>query len=91
MNPNGSTIIPTLRYKDAPKAIDWLCKAFGFERHLVVPGDNDTIAHAQLRYGNAMIMLGSDNEIWNMDINGSSKSSHYPVQEGLSKSKMRTA
>ncbi len=62
MKSNGSHIIPTLRYKDAPKAIDWLCKAFGFERHLVVTGENGTIAHAQLSLGNAMIMLGSENE-----------------------------
>ena len=54
-----ATIIPCFRYQDAPKAIDWLCRAFGFERHLVVPGEGDTIAHAQLRFGNGMIMLGS--------------------------------
>ena len=62
MKTNGSQIIPTMRYKDAPKAIDWLCKAFGFERHLVVPGENGTIGHAQLSFGNAMIMLGSEND-----------------------------
>ena len=55
----GSTIIPCLRYRNAPAAIDWLCSAFGFERHLVVPGEGDTIVHAQLRLGDAMIMLGS--------------------------------
>lgn len=53
------TIFPGFRYKDAPEAIEWLEKAFGFERHLVVPGENDTIAHAQLTFGNGMIMLGS--------------------------------
>ncbi len=53
------TIIPTMRYQDATAAIDWLCEAFGFERHLVVPGDQDTIAHAQLTFGRGMIMLGS--------------------------------
>ena len=54
-----TTIVPGLRYQDAPKAIDWLCRAFGFEKRLVVPGEGDTIAHAQLVYGNGMIMLGS--------------------------------
>ena len=54
-----STVIPGLRYQDAPKAIDWLCQAFGFEKQLVVPGEGDTIAHAQLRFGNGMVMLGS--------------------------------
>jgi uncharacterized glyoxalase superfamily protein PhnB len=43
-----SNIIPSMRYRDAPAAIEWLCKAFGFRKHLVVPGENGTIAHAQL-------------------------------------------
>ncbi|MEO8629695.1 MAG: VOC family protein [Betaproteobacteria bacterium] len=60
-NPKSTvaTIIPTLRYNDAIAAIDWLCSAFGFERQLVVPGPSNTVAHAQLRFGNGMIMLGS--------------------------------
>ncbi|MBW4655985.1 MAG: VOC family protein [Kaiparowitsia implicata GSE-PSE-MK54-09C] len=55
----GATIIPTLRYDDAAAAIEWLCKAFGFEQHRVVPGENNTIAHAELTFGNGMVMLGS--------------------------------
>ena len=54
-----ATVIPTLRYRDAAAEIEWLCAAFGFERHLVVPGEDGTIAHAQLTFGNGMIMLGS--------------------------------
>lgn len=59
-----ATIIPGMRYRDAPAAIEWLCQAFGFEKHLVIPGENGTIVHAQLSFGNGMIMLGSgmDNE-----------------------------
>ena len=56
---SSPTIIPTLRYRDAAGAIDWLCKAFGFAPHLVVPGEGEAIAHAQLVHGNGMIMLGS--------------------------------
>lgn len=57
-----STIIPCLRYRDAPAAIDWLCRAFGFEKHAVY-ADGDTVHHAQLSFGNGMIMLGStDND-----------------------------
>ncbi len=52
-------MIPSFRYKDAPKAIEWLCRAFGFEKQLVVPGEGETIAHAQLVFGHGMIMLGS--------------------------------
>lgn len=54
-----TTVIPALRYRDAPKAVDWLCDAFGFERQLVVPGEGGTIAHAQLRFGRGLVMLGS--------------------------------
>ena len=54
-----SNIIPSMRYHDAPAAIEWLCEAFGFERHLVVPGEGGSIAHAQLTLGSGMIMLGS--------------------------------
>lgn len=57
-----ANIIPAMRYADAPAAIEWLCKAFGFEKHLVVPNSDGTIAHAQLAFGNGMIMLGSLND-----------------------------
>lgn len=54
-----SNIIPTLKYADAAAAIDWLCRAFGFEKHLVVEGSHGTIEHAQLTCAAGMIMLGS--------------------------------
>jgi uncharacterized glyoxalase superfamily protein PhnB len=54
-----ATVIPVLRYRDAPRAIEWLCETFGFERNLVVPNEDGSIAHAQLSLGNGMIMLGS--------------------------------
>ena len=53
-----STIIPCLRYRDAPAAIDWLCRAFGFARRAVY-ADGATVHHAQLSFGNGMVMLGS--------------------------------
>ena len=54
-----STIIPCLRYRDAPAAIEWLCKAFGFRKQAVYEDDAGGVAHAQLTFGNGMIMLGS--------------------------------
>lgn len=57
-----ATVIPCLRYQNAPAAIEWLCRNFGFEKQLVVPGENGMIAHAQLSFGNGMIMLGSVND-----------------------------
>ena len=58
----SSCIIPTLKYDDAPAAIEWLCGAFGFEKHLIVPGEAGVIEHAQLTFNGAMIMLGSVRE-----------------------------
>jgi uncharacterized glyoxalase superfamily protein PhnB len=54
-----STVIPALRYRNAPAAIDWLCQVFGFERHAVYEGENGTIGHAELTLNGGMIMLGS--------------------------------
>jgi uncharacterized glyoxalase superfamily protein PhnB len=53
-----ATIIPSLRYRDALAAIDWLCRAFGFHKQAVY-ADGNTVHHAQLTFGNGMIMLGS--------------------------------
>ena len=52
-------IFPSFRYEDAPGAIGWLNKAFGFEKQFMVPGKKTTVAHAQLRLGAGMIMMGS--------------------------------
>ena len=57
-----SKVFPSLRYQDAPAAIDWLCDAFGFEKQLVIPGPNGTISHAQLKFGHDYIMLGSSKD-----------------------------
>jgi uncharacterized glyoxalase superfamily protein PhnB len=53
------TVIPALRYRDAPAAIAWLCDTFGFAKHAVYAGEGGQIAHAELTFGNGMIMLGS--------------------------------
>lgn len=59
-----ASVIPCLRYRDAPAAIDWLCRTFGFQRKLVVPGEDGQVLHAELTYAspngaNGMLMLGS--------------------------------
>jgi uncharacterized glyoxalase superfamily protein PhnB len=54
----ASTIIPTLRYRDAKTMIAWLCDTFGFERHAVHESEDGGIVHAELVYGDGMVMLG---------------------------------
>lgn len=51
-----------MHYRNAPDAIEWLCRVFGFEKHAVYSGPGDTIMHAELTLGGGMIMLGSVNE-----------------------------
>ena len=50
--------IAFLTYDDAQGAIDWLEEAFGFERASVHDGPNGEVVHAELRFGDGMIMLG---------------------------------
>ncbi|HWG21397.1 MAG TPA: VOC family protein [Terracidiphilus sp.] len=54
-----STIMPTLRYRDALAAIDWLCEVLGCAPHAVYPGPDKTISHAELTLNGGMIILGS--------------------------------
>jgi uncharacterized glyoxalase superfamily protein PhnB len=55
-------IFPAFRYKDAPAAIEWLARAFGFEKQMVVPTPDGAIAHAQMRFGPGVVMLGSERD-----------------------------
>lgn len=58
------SMFPALRYRDAPAAIRWLERAFGFETHMEVPGEDGIVEHAELRLGDGMIMLGSVKDDW---------------------------
>jgi len=51
-------IIPCLVYADAPRAIDFLCDAFGFARH-AVHAEGDVVHHAQLMLEGNIVMLSS--------------------------------
>jgi uncharacterized glyoxalase superfamily protein PhnB len=56
------TIYPVLKYRDARAALDFLERAFGFERRAVYDGENGGIAHAELVFQDEVIMLGSEGE-----------------------------
>ncbi|MFD7611744.1 VOC family protein [Streptomyces sp. NPDC059828] len=53
------SICPTLLYTDAKAAIRQLTEAFGFTEHAVYEGGSGKVVHAELSYGNGMVMLGS--------------------------------
>ncbi len=54
-----SSVIPAMRYRQPQTMIDWLCSALGFEKQAVYLGPNNVVMHAQLTFGNGMIMIGS--------------------------------
>ncbi len=49
-------IFPELVYDDAPAALEWLSRAFGFVKGEVIDGPNGTIAHAEMHLGSGTIM-----------------------------------
>lgn len=45
-------------YDDPRAAITWLCDAFGFEKRLVVEGDDGSIVHSELTFDEGLVMVG---------------------------------
>src|SRR2546429_8791149 len=52
-------ISSSLFYDDGAAAIDWLCRAFGFEVRLKVEGEGGRIEHSELTLGEGLVMVGS--------------------------------
>ncbi len=53
------TFYPALRYADARAAIAWLVATFGFTEDVCYLSDDGSVAHAQLRFHDGCVMLGS--------------------------------
>ncbi|MCB2052946.1 MAG: STAS/SEC14 domain-containing protein [Geminicoccaceae bacterium] len=80
----GSRIVPTLRYRDTKEAVDWLCRAFGFERHKIAEKDDGSIEHAELGYGDALVMLGDIKDggsVPQEDVKGTARSIYVVVDD----------
>ena len=52
-----ATVVPILVYEDAARAVEWLCRAFGFQERLRAEWQG-VVSHAQLVVGQGDIMLG---------------------------------
>ena len=52
-------IYPSLTYDDAPDAIEWLCRVFGFTQRLLVPKPDGGVLHSELSIGSGVIMVSS--------------------------------
>ncbi len=47
-------------YKDPWAALDWLEKAFGFERSMVITDKDGNLGHSEMRFGDGTIHVGSE-------------------------------
>jgi uncharacterized glyoxalase superfamily protein PhnB len=54
------SVIPALSYRDPKPMLDWLERAFGFERHMVITDADGGVAHAEMRFGDGLVMVGSE-------------------------------
>lgn len=57
---NRPSIAPALVYQNPKAAFDWLQKAFGFEVEFMMEDEKGELAHAELRYGDGLVMVGSE-------------------------------
>ncbi len=62
MADQAPTLYPSLSYRDASRAIQFLQDAFGFQKRVVYPNNDGSIAHAELSLGPSVLMLGTDRE-----------------------------
>ncbi|SOZ14069.1 putative Glyoxalase/dioxygenase [Cupriavidus taiwanensis] len=49
-----------LFYKDPLAALDWLERAFGFERVMVIRDQQGQLVHSEMRFGDSYLMVGSE-------------------------------
>ena len=54
-------LYPTLRYDDPRAAHDWLQRVIGFESVAVHEREDGTIEHAEMRWGEDLIVFGPSN------------------------------
>jgi uncharacterized glyoxalase superfamily protein PhnB len=52
-------IVPYLAYEDGASAIEFLCRAFGFDERVRVPREDGTVMHAEIVYKDNVVMLGT--------------------------------
>lgn len=55
----AAVITPALFYKDGAAAIEWLSRAFGFEKRFAFANEQGVVEHAEMSFGPGVIMLGT--------------------------------
>jgi len=62
--PSRPVFISSIIYRDNRSAIAWLQRAFGFEVHEVLTDGKDNIVHAEMSFGDGVIMIGNEFVDW---------------------------
>ncbi len=51
-------------YQDPFAALEWLERAFGFKRQMVITDDAGQLAHSEMRFGDSYVMISRE---WSED------------------------
>jgi uncharacterized glyoxalase superfamily protein PhnB len=62
--PASPTFAAAIFYRDPMAALDWLERAFGFERSMLITDPDGVLAHSQMSYGDGYVMVGPE---WSAD------------------------
>lgn len=84
--PEGSrTVTPHLVIRGAARAIEFYKKAFGAEEICRMPGEGDTLMHAEVKIGDSIVYLADEAPQWGcvgpQTLNGSSVTIHLYVPD----------
>jgi len=79
------SVTPSIIVRRAADAIDFYKRAFGAEEVSRMAGPDGSVMHAELRFGDSMVMLGEENEQWGtkspLSTNGLPVSLHLYVDD----------
>jgi uncharacterized glyoxalase superfamily protein PhnB len=82
-----ATFGPAVYYRDPFAALDWLEKAFGFERTMVITDQEGHLGHSEMRFGEGYIMVSA---AWNEDTESpatldgkNTQSVHVALKDGI--------
>lgn len=62
MSTDAPALYPLMHYRDGHAAIDFLERAFGLRRLVVVPHADGAVQHAELALGQSIFMIGGDRD-----------------------------
>ena len=57
-------LVSAVIYRDPKAALKWLEEAFGFELFMLIEDAEGNLAHSEMRFGNAAVMVGNE---WSAD------------------------